>query len=886
MVKAQSSSSIADVAFEPSFDEYLKAMESVKTVREKREKARKVVEDGELRDSKEKNNDNNGEIIPNPIKHQAVTLNKIGNGKFERWEKDKGNNGRFIRDEPIKRNERKIVFRGNERWKKEKDTYNPIRAEPTKGNQREIGCVENSRWEKDRGYIRNRVGDESFKVNERKIGNGKDKTSIAEKGKFNGWSYSDSIQDKSVINESKFGVESTRRSHMNGKSARWEGNRGNSSFVKDNDYSYKIDGDRIVHNSKRFDKYDQNVRWEQNHERGDSAKEKDRSFNNDRIGGSKLVLRNGKLSVNRAVVGESDEDEELGVERAAFKPMNGLDDIVDKPRITRNEMEERIQKLARCLNGADVNMPEWMFSKMIRSARIRFSDHSTLRIIQFLGKLGNWKRVLQLIDWLQSRERFKSHKLRHIYTTALGVLGKARRPVEALNLFHTMQQQFSTYPDLVAYHSIAVTLGQAGHMRELFDVIDIMKSPPKKKLRSGVLDKWDPRLEADIVVYNAVLNACVKRKQWEGAFWVLQQLKEKGQPPSGTTYGLVMEVMLACEKYNLVHDFYKKVLKSSIPNALTYKVLVNTLWREGKTDEAVLVVEDMERRGVVGSAALYYDLARCLCSAGRCREALIQVDKIVRVANKPLVVTYTGLMQACLDAGNIEDGAYIFKHMHKFCSPNLVTHNIMLKAYIEHKKFEEAKSLFRKLLEDGNCVSCREDYKDKVIPDKYSFNTMLDACVEEQDWDEFEVVYKGMLEYGYPVNAKRHLRMILDAGRAGKGELLETTWNHLIHNSQTPPPHQLVKEIFHMKLEQGDYSTALSYISTHHSNNLQAFSCNAWLKHFDENAHRLQKDNLPMLLNEIRFIKSENDTQQAVLQNLVLACREFLHTRMRVSLIT
>lgn len=62
----------------------------------------------------------------------------------------------------------------------------------------------------------------------------------------------------------------------------------------------------------------------------------------------------------------------------------------------------------------------------------------------------------------------------------------------------------SSYPDLVAYHSIAITLGQAGHMKELFDVIDTMRSPPKKKLKTGAFEKWDPRLEPDIIVYNAV----------------------------------------------------------------------------------------------------------------------------------------------------------------------------------------------------------------------------------------------------------------------------------------------------------------------------------------------------------------------------------------------
>ena len=62
----------------------------------------------------------------------------------------------------------------------------------------------------------------------------------------------------------------------------------------------------------------------------------------------------------------------------------------------------------------------------------------------------------------------------------------------------------STYPDLAAYHHIAVTLGQAGHMKELFEVIDNMRSPPKKKFKTGILEKWDPRLEPDIVVYKAV----------------------------------------------------------------------------------------------------------------------------------------------------------------------------------------------------------------------------------------------------------------------------------------------------------------------------------------------------------------------------------------------
>lgn len=594
----------------------------------------------------------------------------------------------------------------------------------------------------------------------------------------------------------------------------------------------------------------------------------------------KYVLKTGTFDRSKAFLQKGNGDTS-DMERAAFKTFDELNDVMDKPRISQREMEERIQKLAKGLNGADIDMPEWMFSKMMRSAKIRFTEYTILRVIQILGKLGNWRRVLQVIEWLQRRERFKSHKLRYIYTAALDALGKARRPVEALNVFDAMQQQVSSYPDLVAYHCIAVTLGQAGHMKELFDVIDCMRSPPKKKFKKEPFEKWDPRLEPDLTVYNAVLNACVRRKQWEGAFWVLQQLKQKGQKPSSTTYGLVMEVMLACGKYNLVHEFFRKMQRSSIPNTLTYRVLVNALWKEGKIDEASLAVQDMERRGIVGSAALYYDLARCFCSAGRCQEALAQIEKICKVANKPLVVTYTGLIQACLDSGNIHNGAYIFNQMHSFCSPNLVTYNIMLKAYLEHGMFEEARKLFHKMLEDGNHIRSKSDYRDRVIPDIYTFNIILDACVADKRWDDFEYFYKRMLHHGYHFNAKRHLRMILDASRAGKGELLEKTWKHLAQADRIPPL-SLIKERFCLNLEKNDYGAAISCITSYPTSELEALTQGAWLNLFKENAQRFEKDTLVGLINEVSILIDRSDSPNPVFQNLITSCKEFFRIRTEI----
>ncbi|KAL6845396.1 hypothetical protein ACP4OV_024891 [Aristida adscensionis] len=585
-------------------------------------------------------------------------------------------------------------------------------------------------------------------------------------------------------------------------------------------------------------------------------------------------------------------------DRAAFKTFEVFTDVRNRPRILRNEMEERIQKLASRLNATDVNTPEWQFSKMIHDAKIKFSDHSILKIVQILGRFGNWKRVLQVVEWLQSRERFKSYKSRYIYTTVLDVLGKAKRPFEALNIFYTMQNQFSTYPDMAAYHCIAVTLGQAGLVKELFDVIDCMCSPPKKKFKLGPLQNLDPRLEPDLVVYNAVLNACVQQKQWEGAFWVLQQLKEKNIRPTNTTYGLVMEsilyvaflipfwsvltfmvlqVMLVCGKYNLVYEFFNKVEKSLIPGALNYKVLINALWREGKIDEAVMAVEDMENRGIVGSASLYYDLARCLCSGGRCKEALLQVEKICKVAKKPLVVTYTGLIQTCIDNGSMENAKYIFNEMCNYCSPNNVTCNIMLKSYLEHGMFEDAKDLLQNIL--NGRIRSKVDTSQNAVADKFTFNTFMEACAEAKMWNDFEYVFREMLSNGYHFDERRHLRMVLDAYRSGKimfqEQLLDDIWRYLCHHDRVPPA-PVIMERFCLKLLQGDTKAAISCVSRFQESKIRTVSSMSWFNLLNRNAGRLKVENVVKLVNELNNLVSSGSSSDCLYQNILSSCTEFL----------
>ncbi|XP_057784488.1 pentatricopeptide repeat-containing protein At5g67570, chloroplastic-like [Salvia miltiorrhiza] len=168
-----------------------------------------------------------------------------------------------------------------------------------------------------------------------------------------------------------------------------------------------------------------------------------------------------------------------------------------------------------------------------------------LKIVEGLGHKGQWRHACSVVEWLYSSKEHKHFKSRFVYTKLLTVLGRARKPREALRVFNLMRGDAHIYPDMAAFHCFSVILGQAGLLKELLNVIESMKEKPKN-IKNMRRKNWSPELQPDIVIFNAVLNACVPTCQWKGVSWVFQQLRRNGLRPNGASYGLAMEVIV-CE---------------------------------------------------------------------------------------------------------------------------------------------------------------------------------------------------------------------------------------------------------------------------------------------------------------------------------------------------
>ncbi|CAN6294590.1 unnamed protein product [Urochloa humidicola] len=506
--------------------------------------------------------------------------------------------------------------------------------------------------------------------------------------------------------------------------------------------------------------------------------------------------------------------------------------------------EMRIQLLVSRLNEEFLSFRDWRLGKMMKKADLIYNEDNLLRMLDGLEARGNWRQALAVTEWVYNENCYRHRKSRFVYTKLLSILGKSLRATEALRVFTIMRGDAQIYPDMPAYHSIAVTLGQAGLLKELIKIIEYMRQKPSKIVMKMRRKDWDPSLEPDTLVYNSVLNACVLSQQWKGVFWVFQQMRNSGLPPTGATFGLAMEVMLKAKKYDFVQKFYDKMQKNGIPpRAITYKVLVRAFWEQGKINEAVEAVNDMEQRGVVGAASVYYELACCLCNNGRWRDALLQVDKLKQLPlTKPLEYTFTGMILASFNGGYIYECISIFESMKDYCTPNIGTVNVMLKVYGRCDMFGKAKDLFETTKACfSNSQTCVPEHS-SLTADTYTYSSMLEASASAQQWEHFEYVYKEMALSHHHLDQSKYSWLLIKACRAGKSYLLEHALDSILERGAIPDV-RLIAELICQSIAQNDYGRVVRFLNVMTDASIKISEVD-WTKILQQNAHQVSVDAL------------------------------------------
>ncbi|PON63948.1 Pentatricopeptide repeat [Parasponia andersonii] len=124
-------------------------------------------------------------------------------------------------------------------------------------------------------------------------------------------------------------------------------------------------------------------------------------------------------------------------------------------------------------------------------------------------------------------------------------------------------------------------------------------------------------------------------------------LEEKEHPCNEVTYGTMINGKLYADK-------------RIRPSVDCFNPIIHSLYRDGRMDEALNLLQDIMKLGVVPSVLTYTSLVHGLCKYGRWEEAKRFLIDMLRNGISPDVQTYNVLIDSLCKEDRIEEAISLF----------------------------------------------------------------------------------------------------------------------------------------------------------------------------------------------------------------------------------
>ena len=109
-----------------------------------------------------------------------------------------------------------------------------------------------------------------------------------------------------------------------------------------------------------------------------------------------------------------------------------------------------------------------------------------------------------------------------------------------------IEEENAPIPDLITYSTVIKGFCRAKEMEKALDLYEFLQQPDK----DFVLDE---------VIYNSILDGCVKTNNFEKAFEIQQEMKNHNIKLSNVTYSILVKLYTGCKDYAKAFEIYQKL---------------------------------------------------------------------------------------------------------------------------------------------------------------------------------------------------------------------------------------------------------------------------------------------------------------------------------------
>jgi pentatricopeptide repeat protein len=308
----------------------------------------------------------------------------------------------------------------------------------------------------------------------------------------------------------------------------------------------------------------------------------------------------------------------------------------------------------------------------------------------------------------------------------------------AWKYYDNMEKLYSVEPDIYTYSTLLKTIKnyepEEKYIERAFDILKIVKLSKAKGIKP------------DEILYNCILDTCVKYNRMEQADSVYRDMQLAGVPPSKITYAIMIRGYGNDYRLDKAFEIFSEMKMNNVtPNEIIYGCLLNASVKCSKIEMACEIYDEIKMSNVEMNLILYTTLIKGYTKTKNFEKAFEIYQKLlVDKAVSPNIIAYNAILDSCVECGKYdmmgkiyEDIKYNAQKDETFSQPDLITYSTVIKGYSRMKNIEKVMDIY-------NYLRGRDD----MVLDEVIYNSILDGLLKCQLFEDALKVYEDMMKMG------------------------------------------------------------------------------------------------------------------------------------------
>lgn len=304
----------------------------------------------------------------------------------------------------------------------------------------------------------------------------------------------------------------------------------------------------------------------------------------------------------------------------------------------------------------------------------------------------------------------------------------------AWKYYDDMEKVYQVEPDIYTYSTLLKTIKnyepEERFIERAFDILKIVKLSKAKGIKP------------DEILYNCILDTCVKYNRMEQADSVYKDMSQAGVPPSKITYAIMIRGYGSDFRLERAFEIFQEMKQNNVAaNEIIYGCLLNACVKCNKIEKACEIYDEIKLSNIEMNLVLYTTLIKGYTKTKNFEKAFEIYQKLL--SDKAIVtniIAYNAILDACVECGDYDMMGKIYDDIkvnaladENLPQPDLITYSTVIKGYSRMKNVDKVMDIY-------NYLRARDD----MILDEVIFNSILDGLLKSMRFEDALKVYEDM----------------------------------------------------------------------------------------------------------------------------------------------